>query len=220
MNPVGQVATSLEQVATPEVGPTFEWENQVRSALGEELAMTNLAFNPLLAIPRTNEEIEKQRIIDNLGVLDLGLDATPEQYAEHAKAFEGASINVLMEAQGNRERKAVLVHSADGGFEIDYVRPEGERMQMLDLTEEDINAIGADLGWKSEGITRFKMEKKTEEIMEQNRLITEVEQEFQKYNMLDLPAAQQTIEAQRQLLNELVDEYDELYKQYEEYDNE
>lgn len=56
--------------------------------------------------------------------------------------------------------------------------------------------------------------------MEQNRLISEVEMEFEKLNMLDLPAAIQTIEAQKKLLNDLVDEYEELYKQYEEYDNE
>jgi hypothetical protein len=177
-------------------------------------------FNPLVPIPQSAEEKERERIIENIAVLDLGLDATDGEYAEYAKKFEDASINVLMEAQCNREREAVLMHSPDGGYEIDYRQPVGERMQMLDLTQEDIRAIGAEMGLEGKGITEFKMTQKTQEIMDQNRLISEVEMEFDKYDMLDLPAAQQTIEAQRQLLNDLVDEYDELYKQYEEYDNE
>lgn len=208
MAPVGQ-----EVVAIPDVGPPAP----VR---GSEITMPDVAFNPLMAIPQTAEEIQRERIIENIAVLDLGLDATDEQYAEYSKMFEGASINVLMEAQGNREREAVLMNSPDGGYEIDYRQPMGTRMKMLDLTEEDINAIGAELGLEGQGITEFKMTKKTEEIMEQNRLITEVEQEFARLKMLDLPAAVQTIEAQRKLLNDLVDEYEELYKQYEEYDNE
>jgi hypothetical protein len=188
--------------------------------VGSEITLPNVAFNPLMAIPQTPEEIERERIIENIAVLDLGLDATDGEYAEYAKMFEDASINVLMEAQGNREREAVLMHSPDSGYEIDYRQPVGERMKMLDLTQEDIRAIGAELGLEGQGITEFKMTQKTQEIMEQNRLISEVEMEFEKLNMLDLPAAIQTIEAQKKLLNDLVDEYEELYKQYEEYDNE
>ena len=49
--------------------------------------------------------------------------------------------------------------------------------------------------------------------MEQNRLLTDIEQEFTRLNMDDLSFAVDALEQQRKLLNDLVDEYDELYKQ-------
>lgn len=220
MAPVGQ--TQIPPFGSSELYKATPEEVALERALPspENISLPSVAFNPLVPIPKTPEEEERERIIENIAVLDLGLDATDGEYAEYAKAFEDASINVLMEAQGNREREAVLMHSPDGGYEIDYRQPVGTRMEMLDLTQEDIRAIGAEMGLEGKGITEFKMTQKTQEIMEQNRLISEVEMEFEKLNMLDLPAAVQTIEAQKKLLNDLVDEYEELYKQYEEYDNE
>jgi hypothetical protein len=69
------------------------------------------------------------------------------------------------------------------------------------------------LGLSGDNITTFKLQKKQEEVMEQNRLLTDIEQEFTRLNMDDLSFAVDTLEQQRKLLNDLVDEYDELYKQ-------
>ena len=176
------------------------------------ITLPDVAFNPLMP-PFNAEEVARESIIENLGVSDLGLDATPEQYAAHAEAFKDASINVLEEAKMNRERKATLIASPDGGYEIDYRKPVGNSMRMLDLSDEDIAAIGADLGLSGDNITTFKLQKKQEEVMEQNRLLTDIEQEFTRLKMDDLSFAVDTLEQQRKLLNDLVDEYDELYKQ-------
>ena len=169
-------------------------------------------FNPLQP-PFDPVQAEKERMIENIAVMDLGLDAPDEAYTEYQEMFKDASINVLMEAQSNRESRPYLVSDPDGGYMIDYRKPIGERMQMLNLSAEDVAAISADLGLQGNNVTLFNLEKKQQEVFAQQTLLNEYQAEMERLKMTDLPAYKQVYKQQEDLLNKLVDEYEALYNE-------
>lgn len=168
------------------------------------------AFNPLNP-PFDPVKESRERMIENIAVLDLGLDASPEQYAEYQEKFKDVPLGALEESYFNRERVAALVPAPDGGYMIDYRQPVGQRMKMLDLSPEDIAAIGSQMGLESESITLFNLERKQEEVLAQQRLLNEYQAEMEKLKMTDLPAYKEIYKQQEDLLNKLVDEYEALY---------
>lgn len=151
--------------------------------------------NPNTGLQPIMEKVKAEDMVEDLYVREKGLGEVSQKDLDMFKAqYKDVPFNALQDSTIKPSRRR-------------------DRMEMLDLSDEDIAAIGADLGLSGDNITTFKLQKKNEEVMDQNRLLIDIEQEFTRLKMNKSSFAVDTLEQQRKLLNDLVNEYEELYKQ-------
>lgn len=194
-------------------------------AVPSSIPMPEAKFNPFKPLPKTKEEVYKEHALHRLAVLEMPnyLDAPEEEFNAFAKQFDDVSLNVIEEMISNRETTPQLAYAMrDDGTQsnqliIEYVKPTGQVMKTLPLSEEDITMIGAATGMKSQKIYEYQLGEMQKNIMAKRNDIALFEKEMQELDMADTPAFQQVFQSQTDLLNEMLDRYDGVYAEYEKY---
>lgn len=186
---------------------------------------TNLAFNPLVKRPPTQEEVFKEHALHRLAAMDMPnyLEAPEGEFEKWAEDYKDASLNVIEEMISNRMTKPELRYKIrpDGTqsmeTEIVYVRDDGVPIKRLPLSKEDIVAIGSETGMKSKSIYEYQLGEMTKNIMQKNRELGEFEIEMKALGFEDSPAFKEVYDSQIKLLNDMVDRYEATHKEYENY---